>query len=552
MEIESVHLPSGQPLAEAFARRIDPKVEAIFGGHPAETAHWQRRLERLKEHRESRVPPGQLADMLAQYNRRYNGSEAVTANIASIADGAPVIVGGQQAGLWTGPLLVIHKAVSILTAARHAAELTGETVVPVFWIAGEDHDWDEANHAFVVSQEHELTKIAIERPAGARSSVSRTRLTQEALQTALESLTSALQDTEFKPALIDALTAFAAKSATLSDLFAYVMGWLFGDQGLVLMDADDPQLRRLESPMFRRMVEHSGALEQAYKRGAAAVTEQGFPLQAEVAEGCANLFLFHEADEASGETEAGRTLLFNRSGRFENRRRTISLSAESLLTIADETPERLSNNVLTRPLMQDYVLPVLGAVLGPGEIAYWAITGEAFRVLGMEMPIIVPRMSFTLIEGTIAKHMMKYGLSLEAVAFRFKERKEAWLKEQDDLDIEGRFAEVKRKFGELYDPLLGLASSVQAGLAKLGETNKQKIVEQIEFLQARTLDAHAKQFEAAIRQLDRIALALSPGGKPQERVVNALIYWNRYGRSWLDRLLEAPFDPHGGHRVIYL
>jgi uncharacterized protein YllA (UPF0747 family) len=143
-------------------------------------------------------------------------------------------------------------------------------------------------------------------------------------------------------------------------------------------------------------------------------------------------------------------------------------------------------------------------------------------------------------------------LSFEDVALRFEELKADWLARQDTVDIDARFAHAKRQFADIYEPLLQAVGSVQTGLSALGETNKRKIIEQIEFLEARTRDAHAKRFEAVTRQLDLVAQSLWPGTKPQERVINVSVYWNRYGRMWLDRLLEVPFDPCGGHRMIYL
>lgn len=551
MEIESVQLPFGQPLTEQYVKRTNPKVESIFGSHPADDRAWTDRLRQLKEHTSRRIPADRLAAMLERYNTRVNGHRSVISNIQAIANGAPVIVGGQQAGLWTGPLLVIHKAVTIIAAAREASLLTGETVIPVFWIAGEDHDWDEANHA-IIHGDAGINKIAIDRPSGSRTSVSRTELTRETFLEAVEQLKSSLPDTGFKPDLIASLTGFAEQSRTMSDLFALTMGWLFGDQGLVLLDSDDPALRELEAPMFQMIIERNDELEQAYLTGAEAVRGLGFEPQADAQEGSANLVLFLDPQDENGAGIPERTLLYKREGRFENRKGTFSCSREELMSIAVNTPSRLSNNVLTRPVMQDYVLPVLATVLGAGEIAYWALTAPAFRMLDMQMPIIMPRMSFTLVEGTIAKHMLKYDLTFDDVAFRFPERKETWLKEQDDVDIDGRFAEAKRYFAEMYDPLLDTIGSIETGLSLLGEVNKRRITEQIEYLEKRTKEAHARRFETVTRQLDRIATALWPAGQPQERVVNISVYWNLYGRSWLDRLLELPLDRCGGHRMIYI
>ncbi|UVI32183.1 bacillithiol biosynthesis cysteine-adding enzyme BshC [Paenibacillus spongiae] len=549
MEIELFQLPAGQPLAAAYSDRTDRNVINLFGGHPEEEESWRARAAALAANADSRVPAKALADTLRSYNARFNDCPEVHKGIDAIGEGAPVIVGGQQAGLWTGPLLVIHKAVTVIQAARFAARKLGTPVIPVFWIAGEDHDWDEVNHALVATHEQGIKKIAMDRPPGIRTSVSQTKLSKEAMNEAVTQLSVSLEDTEFKQDLIGHLATYAESSETLTEWFAYLMGRLFGKYGLVLLDSDDPSIRRLEAPMFKRMIERNDELEEAYTRGAAAVRELGYAEQAEVAPGGANLFLYHmEEGEQAGE----RTLLFKRSGRFKNRKGTLSMSREELLGILEKTPERFSNNVLTRPLMQDYVLPVLGTVLGNGEIAYWSLTAEAFRTFGMQMPIIVPRMSFTLIEGAVAKHMAKYDLSFEDVIFRFEARKQAWLKERDELSIEERFEEMKLKFAQLYDPLIEMAASVQAGLAELGVKNKRRIAEQIAYMETRTKDAHAQRFDAALRQLERISLSLWPAGKPQERVFNLSVYWNRYGTEWIGDLLAIPYDPSGGHRLVYI
>ncbi|SFE09881.1 bacillithiol biosynthesis cysteine-adding enzyme BshC [Paenibacillus algorifonticola] len=546
MSTETYSLPSTQPLTDAYVNLTDSRLESLFGYHPGRKGDWELRAKRLAESAGARVDAASVAAVLRDYNSKWNAAPEALAAIDAIAEGAPVIVGGQQAGLWSGPLLVIHKAVSIIGAARHAEQLLGRKVAAVFWIAGEDHDWDEANHAYVLTADQGLRKLAAARPEGARTSVSRTAIDSGTWAELLAELEQALPNSDFKPEILQQLGQITEQAQSLSEMFAGVISCLLGKQGLVIMDADDPQLRKLEAPMFEKLITHNDELEQAYTAAANQVKEHGYPLQVDVTLGSANLFVF--------QTDKGqeRTLLYKQGGSFQSRKGDFSLTEEQLLDIARQQPEQLSNNVLTRPLMQDYLFPVLGTVLGAAEIAYWAITGEAFRKLDMEMPIVLPRISFTLIEGTVAKHMGKYELTLEDVAVRFEERKQQWLAEQDQLAIDEKFAAAKQAFEDLYAPLLDLAASVQPGLAKLGDTNRQKIIEQITFLETRTKDAHEKQYEAAIRQLDRIALSLWPSGKPQERVLNMTAYWNRYGTSWLDKLLEAPFSPLGGHQIIYL
>ncbi|MBB3109044.1 bacillithiol biosynthesis cysteine-adding enzyme BshC [Paenibacillus phyllosphaerae] len=549
MGIETYPLPSSQSLTEAYIHQTDPKLAERIGKHSSRAADWQTRMAYLDASKEARVPASELSAVLSAYNERFNSHEAVKRGIELIQEGAPVIVGGQQAGLWTGPMLVIHKAVSVIQAAKEAAGHVGRPVVPVFWIAGEDHDWEEANHAYIVTEQVRLRKIAVKRDAGLRTSVSRTKLDLAVLQTAMDELAANLPDTPHKQELLSVLQGYMEQSATLSDWFAYVIGHLFGEYGLVMMDADDPSLRKLEGPMFRQMITHNDELRAAYARGAAAVSELGYPVQAEATEGCANIFLFQEED---GKLAGERTLLYKRKGKMENRKGTWSLDAEELLRMSDQSPERLSNNVLTRPIMQDYVLPVLGAVLGPGEIAYWALTVEGFAAMGMQMPLLVPRMSFTLVEPQIASLMTKFELTFDDTVHRLADKKQAWLDQQDELRIHEQFEEAKRQFAQLYEPLLAMASSVQPALAELGDKNRGRILDQIDYMAMRTREAHDKRYDAVTHQLDRIAIALRPNGQPQERVLNVVHYWNQYGTGWLKQLLDVPFDALGNHRLVYI
>lgn len=550
---ELYELPVSQPLSEAYAQQSDQRLGELFhSGHPASEEAWRNRAQYLDRSINLRASASDIASALRVYNTRFGLTSEVASNIDALGEGALVVVGGQQAGLWTGPLLVIHKAVSVLSAAKHASAVLGRTVVPVFWIAGEDHDWDEANHVMAVSDQG-LRKLSIARPEGPRTSVSRTPVTAETWEAAIEELAAQLPGSEFKEALLDKLRSISANTSTLSESFAHLITMLFGSEGLVLMDADDKQLRAVEAPMFRRMLSEQDSLGDAYSTSSARLTELGYQTQAANTAGCANLFLFRPSTDEFGLKDE-RVLLYKRedgSG-FTDRKGEASWSREELLSLAESKPEQLSNNVLTRPIMQDYVLPVLAAVLGPGEIAYWAQLGEAFRHFGMEMPILAPRMSFTLVEGTIAKHMLKYELTFEDIVVQFEQKKQAWLDAQDQFDIAAKFGYAKEQFEQLYTPLVALAAEVQAGLEKLGQTNMSKIIEQISYLESKTADAFRKSHEASLRHWERIGLAIWPAGKPQERSLNMTAYWNRYGLDWLHRLLELPYDPQGGHRVIYL
>jgi len=502
----------------------------------------QRRAEWLDTAHRPRVDRNALVEVLTSYNATYNDDPAVRMSLKKLKDEQSlVVVGGQQSGLFTGSLLVVYKAATIVHAARMASQKLGREVVPVFWIAGEDHDWDEADHTYVLTSDLEIRRLRMESWHDGKSSVSQIAVPKEKWEEAVTELEHVLADSEFKTEILELLRHELAEALNLSEGFARLVGRLFGRYGLVLVDSADPALRKIERPMFKQLIERSDEFEQAYLTAAARTEEVGYEQQAQAVEGAANLFYIHEGQ---------RLLLYKQDGKFMDRRGAVIFTKEELLDLLDRCPERFSNNVLTRPLMQDYLFPVLQAVLGLGEIAYWAGTKDGFEVAGMQMPILLPRMSFTLLDSVTKKHMQQYSLTFEDVMERFESRKETWLAEQDKLGMDEMFEQVKAEFERLYAPLIGRLGELKPGLSSLGEKNQAKIVDQIAFLQTKTKQTIARQNEAELRRWDRMYKTLFPLDRPQERVYTVFYVLNRYGLDWIDTLMSVEPDLTGGHRII--
>jgi len=541
LNITSLIAHNRSSLAERY-RLGDSEISELFGKHPSHEQHWVERAAQLDESAGNRASLTHVAEALRSYQALLPYYAESALSLEKLAQpGCLTVVGGQQAGLFGGALLIYYKAISVIQTAREAERRLGRPVVPVFWIAGEDHDFDEANHVNIQSAEGGIRRIRIERPEGPRQAVSRTSLTAQQWEAALQDLAVQLPDTEYKQGLLDRLQSHIKDAPSLSLAFARLLADWFGSQGLVLLDADDPSLRALEGPMFRELIERNDELESALKVGEGDVLRRGFKLQAETAAGSANLFLHHEQ---------GRLLLHKEKDSFIDRKGNVSCTREQLLELTEQGSEQLSTNALTRPLMQDYVLPVLAAVLGPSELAYWGILGPAFRTFGLSMPLLIPRQSFTYLETNITKLLDKYSISYEQAIHDWEAQRAAWLNEQDEWNLEEQFKHIKQQFQDLYRPIMGTVSSLQPGLAQLTERNRDKIMEQITYLESKSMDAIAKQHEASLRQWDRIHQSLIPLDKPQERVYGTIHFWNRYGPEWLALWAEVPYDMTGGQRVV--
>ncbi|MCY9588612.1 bacillithiol biosynthesis cysteine-adding enzyme BshC [Paenibacillus chitinolyticus] len=533
-----------QPLTEDYIHHFD-RVSALFDYNPWDKGSLHRRAEAVRHTEGNRADRKRLAEVLLEYNRRIGNQETALSAAAGLAEeNSLTVVGGQQAGLFGGPLLVIYKAITVLIAARQAQAELGTPVVPVFWIAGEDHDFDEVDHIQVQRPELDVHKLSIRRPWNLRTSVSRWQADEQAWEDAFRRLDESLPDSPHKTELLSRMRSSMNGLTTLSDTFAGWMAALFGDSGLVLLDADDPALRKLESPMFTRLIGANELLADALMRGRRELETLGYTPQVDVTDEQSHLFVI-EPD--------GERVLLQRSGEgFADKKDLRAYSREELLALAEREPERLSNGVLSRPLMQEFLLPVLGTVLGPAEVAYWAMTRDAFALHGMTMPILLPRLEFTLVEDAVTKWMDRYDLSMDDVTEGIDERREAWLRAQSPFPVGERFEEARVRVKEAYTPLVDSLAAIEAGLPELGHTNLDKILHQIDYLERKAEQALVRRHDAALSQWKRIELALMPLGKPQERVYNLCAYLNRYGDKWLSELLDADLPMDGGHYLVYI
>ncbi|MEX2414664.1 MAG: bacillithiol biosynthesis cysteine-adding enzyme BshC [Paenibacillaceae bacterium] len=545
MKLEHIRWKQTQPLAEDYIHDYS-KVQDLFEYNPCISQSLQERAAWLDQQTTISAPREAVVQALEQYNIRFPNSANVIESIHRLRQSETlVIIGGQQAGLFTGPLLVIHKAISIVRAAKEAERRLNRPVIPVFWIAGEDHDLDEVNHIHQLTPQLALEKIELDssKGQGTRVPISRLAISAEQWERVLEKLDTSLMSTDFKSHWMGKLRELSTQSNTLVDLFAGMMSMLFGSEGLILMDSDDPNLRQIEAPMFRELIIQQKTIGQALKVSKDRLIGLGYEPQADIREGNANLFIIHE----------GERLLLQRQGDdYTDKMERFRMSESELLSLAEQQPENFSNNVFTRPLMQNYLFPVLSAVLGGGEIAYWGLTREAFRSVGDQMPIILPRLEFTLVEGTVQKQLVKLDLSFEDAVLRLDEKRTEWLEDQDSIGLPQMFANVKDQFDALYGPVLEAIGTINPGIRQLGDTNRHKIMEQIQFLEAKSKDAYEAQFDAAKRQYERIRQSLIPLGRRQERVYNVISYLNKYGDGWLKELLHAEFESNGSHYAVYL
>jgi uncharacterized protein YllA (UPF0747 family) len=413
---------------------------------------------------------------------------------------------GQQPGLFTGPLYTIYKALSAVALARCLEREVNVPVVPVFWVAGDDHDFAEANHASVLNAAGDVVRIVLREraPDGMLLPLFREPCGPE-IGKALEQLRAALPETEFTAQTLAWLEASYRPETNLADAGADALNRLLGPRGIAVFRAHDPAAKRAAAPWLLK------GLDLTLPDGLSPVLVEGSAGR----------------DRLSG---GGESAMTRRSGERFTR--------AALERIAAESPERLSPNVLLRPVIEAALFPTAAYAAGPAELEYLATAAPLYAQLGVTRQTPVPRWSGILLEAKVEKVLERYKLTPADFAgppggggLEARFARDAVPAEISDSLVRLR-ADLDQYYGRLataiarIDPTLerNVQSARNAALAGTQEVEK-KLVASLK-----------RANETLSGQLGRARASLFPEGQPQERVLTAASFVGRYGPELVDAI----------------
>ncbi len=521
---------TGSSLVQAFLAN-DPSVRAFYpGGHPGAIAAYEAKAEEV-DARFSEAQRRRLAGVLAG-----GGEDARMRLERFVSEGGLAVTTGQQPGLFGGPLFSLYKALGAAALARRLEARLGRPVLPIFWVASEDHDWAEVRGMEVATLENEPLRIDLPDPAGAGLlPLHRIPLGPE-IREAREALLAALPPSDFLPEVREALEASYPEGTTLPEGFAALLARQLHRAGVFLLSPEHPEVQSAALPLL--LAEARGARDrsQALEDRARALEEAGYAVQVPILPEGVNLFL---------EGAAGRDRLFLEPGavggpgggdepRFRLRREGRTLSLAELEAEAEADPSRLTPNVLLRPVVESALIPTLAYVGGPGELAYHGQTSPVFEAHGIRPPVLHPRPSLVVLERRVTKVMEKFGLDLEA--FRRPEHEIVAAVVRDELPAGVRQA-LSTLRGELARGAraLGVAvREVDPTLQAPAEQIRNQGFSLLDDLEKRVLQALKREQGVVLAQIGKARGQLFPGGKPQERVFPAVYFLARYGPDLLE------------------
>lgn len=454
-----------------------------------------------------------LTDELERQNP--NMTERLRERVAKLRTGeAQVVITGQQTGIFGGPLYAIYKLLTCLKVAQQAETTLGRPVVPIFWLATEDHDFDEINHVYVPTADYQTRKIAVTPAESIARSVSRLSFDQAALLEIIEEAFRAMPETVHTKRLVTRLKQLVEECTSYGMFFSQLIGELI-DFDVVFFDADTHSVRELEIPLFERLIQDNAEFRRALKDGISQTQE------------LPDTFLNEEAAHLFVD-DHGRQLLYPTADGFETKQGKQYTELE-LIALLYASPERFSNSVVTRPLMQDYLFPTLAYIGGPGELAYWTRLRPLFHHLNWTMPLLIPRMGGLLVRRSDEKRLAKLEVSLEEIV-----RSGVPIPVYSEEKVTGHMQAAAM----LKDSFVSEFLSLEQGLLRTS-SKSEKIKKQLEQAMASLLAEDRRQFDRQTRQYKETAYHLFPDGAPQERIHSILPWLNHHGLDFVRDLRTA-------------
>lgn len=451
------------------------------------------------------------------------------------------ITTGQQLGLLGGPAFTLYKALTCVLLAKKAATKLNVDVVPVFWIADEDHDFEEIRSVLTLnsSKTHSF-EIKANKSGKTVADIS----IDNEIGNLFEQLLKVHQNEHHALSIIKSLREFYKEGNTHLQAFGQQMAWLLTELGMVLVGSNDFSIKELVKKPLKMAVSYRLSIKKALLDKTKELAQVKYPQQVQV--GNSLLFKFDENSKARLKLEyleESESWVDESSNTFND---------DQLINSIHDNPENYSPNVFLRPVLQDTLLPNIGYVAGPGELNYYAQTKDIYQIFGLSMPIIYPRLSCTIIKSQISRKVEQLGWPIKTYRNR-PEQLSKELVEQNHSNLSlSTFKEVeasiKSELNKLKQQVLAELPNQTAVYDRLNNI----LENEFNRLYSKYISEHKKKNSIDISRLHTVANVLFPNQQLQERTLSLVSLLFEYGESLPQHLLSflESIESFGNHLLI--
>lgn len=437
------------------------------------------------------------------------------------------ITTGHQLNLFTGPLYFLYKIFSVINLAEKLNhQYSKNHFVPIYWMATEDHDFEEINYFNLFGK-----KVRWNRDANGAVG----ELSTDGLKELKQQLKTALGNSENAKNLISYFSDAYTKHNNLADATRFLANTLFYHHGLVIVDGNDTQLKKCFIPYAEKELTENLSFKKVSETTERLMT-LGYSEQVHPRE--INLFYLKENL---------RKRIVEQQGKFFVNDTDISFTKKEILEELHEHPERFSPNALLRPLFQEVILPNLCYIGGGGELAYWFQLKDYFEAVKVPFPILLLRNSVLLVPKMLASKLKKLDTEIDELFLSQHElvTKHAYKISKIDIDFSKQKAFLKKQFEDLYT----LAEKTDSSFLGAVGAQEKKQLNGLEHLEKRLLKAQKRNLSDELERLKNIQDQLFPNHSLQERQLNFSEFYLDYGEDLLETL-KNQLDPLDGNFTI--
>lgn len=450
---------------------------------------------------------------------QYNGittSEKTADNIAALQqENTYTITTGHQLNLVTGPLYSLYKILQVITIAEKWNAKGTDRFVPVFWMATEDHDFEEINHLHLFND-----KITWEKE-GQEDHITG-EITLDGMSEFLDEIRSKFNDDSITASLEEILANYV-ENENLAAATRGVVNQLFGKYGLVIIDGNDRALKKAFAPVAKREIEEQLTFNEVSSTNKE-LDAAGYHQQVYLRE--CNLFYIDENHK--------RIRIGLENGEFKLGDEAIS--RESLLNRLANDPASFSPNALLRPVYQEMVLPNVAYIGGGGEIAYWLQLKGVFQALNIPFPLLRVRDSFIYLNERQQENLEELGLSLIDLKRDYHDLLKAIA--LDEVQIEIELDQEKSALKEIESQLHDKVAHINKGLLSMVGAEFTKMEKSLERIESKMIKAEKSRHDKKGKNIKRLQQKVFPNGGFQERHENILMYYFREA-NFIENLHQA-------------
>ncbi len=517
------------------------KISKFYSGNYNDKSAWEAKISELQHRKFERTV---LHRILNNQNREFQSSIKTLANIDLLGnDNTFAVVTGQQLGFFGGPLYTIYKAITTVKLANKLSQdFPDYNFVPVFWLEGEDHDFEEINKTKHLNVNNELSVIEyliggkpLERNIGATGNIA----FDEHIGEFFSGMETTLPKTDYSDALFELMRGYYSKGNTFLKAFTGFFNHIYEDSGLIFINANQPELKKVLTPLFVSEINSNSQTSKLVIQKSVELEEH---YHAQIKAKALNLFMFYKGGRHLIEpSDSDDYYLKNLRQRY---------TKEELLSVASNSPELLSPNVVLRPLCQDTLLPTITYVGGPGEIAYFAQLKPVYEYFKIAMPIIYPRASVTLVEEKIKKVLEKYSLEIEDL-FGDVESVLSKVSEQvSEVKVDSLFESLGNKVNDAVNEARFGIQQIDPTLNGTIDGTLIKFQQQLEILKQKTQKAQQQKEEVSLKQIKKASLNIFPNENFQEREFSVIQYLNKYGPDFVKWVSNEIVIDKFQHQII--